>query len=60
MHEKSDAQLLRDYAESVSEVAFRELVQRHTDFIYSAAMRQVEPGRIGVDGHVAKQYALSI
>ena len=42
MREKSDAQLLRDYAEFGNEAAFHELVQRHTDFVYSAALRQVE------------------
>ncbi len=41
MQEKSDAQLLRDYAELGNEAAFRELVRRHTDFVYSAALRQV-------------------
>lgn len=38
---KSDAQLLREYAEEANEVAFREIVVRHTDLIYSAALRQV-------------------
>ena len=32
MHEKSDIQLLREYAETGEEAAFRELVTRHTDF----------------------------
>ncbi|MBI5773906.1 MAG: sigma-70 family RNA polymerase sigma factor [Verrucomicrobia bacterium] len=41
MQEPSDAQLLRDYATRGSESAFRELVTRHTDLIYSAALRQV-------------------
>lgn len=41
MREKSDAQLLREYAERGCEPAFRELVMRHADFIYSAALRQV-------------------
>jgi RNA polymerase sigma factor (sigma-70 family) len=41
MNEPSDVQLLRDYAEGGHEVAFRELVTRHTDFVYSAALRQV-------------------
>ena len=41
MHEKSDAQLLREYADTGEEAAFRELVTRHTDFVYSAALRQV-------------------
>src|ERR1039458_5253444 len=41
MHEKSDVQLLRDYAEDGHEAVFRELVARHTDFVFSAALRQV-------------------
>ena len=41
MHEESDIQLLRDYAEDGNEAAFRELVTRHTDLVYSAALRQV-------------------
>src|ERR1039458_2901702 len=40
MHEESDVQLLRDYAEDGNEAAFRELVTRHTDLVYSAALRQ--------------------
>ena len=32
MHEKSDIQLLREYAKGGDEAAFRELVARHTDF----------------------------
>ncbi|MBC8097090.1 MAG: sigma-70 family RNA polymerase sigma factor, partial [Akkermansiaceae bacterium] len=41
MHEKSDPELLRDYAEHRSEAAFREIVSRYTDMVYSAALRQV-------------------
>ena len=41
MQDKSDVQLLREYAEQGNEAAFRELVLRHTDLIYSAALRQV-------------------
>jgi len=41
MHEPSDVQLLRDYAEGGHEAAFHELVTRHTDLVYSAALRQV-------------------
>jgi len=39
--EKTDTQLLREYAEDGNEAAFREIVVRHTDLIYSAALRQV-------------------
>ncbi|HLP77992.1 MAG TPA: sigma-70 family RNA polymerase sigma factor [Candidatus Paceibacterota bacterium] len=43
MDEKPDSQLLREYAEHRSEAAFRELVYRYTDLVYSAALRQVIP-----------------
>ena len=49
MHEQSDVQLLRDYAEGGNEAAFRELVARHTDFVYSAALRQVDSPDIAGD-----------
>jgi RNA polymerase sigma factor (sigma-70 family) len=39
---KSDAQLLRDYAEQADEAAFREIVARHADLVYSSALRQVD------------------
>ena len=49
MHERSDVQLLRDYAQGGNEAAFRELVARHTDFVYSAALRQVDSPDIASD-----------
>ena len=41
MQEKPDVQLLRDYAEHGDEAAFRKIVVRYTDLVYSAALRQV-------------------
>jgi RNA polymerase sigma factor (sigma-70 family) len=41
MNEQTDSQLLRDYAGNHSEAAFTELVRRHLDFVYSAALRMV-------------------
>jgi RNA polymerase sigma factor (sigma-70 family) len=41
MKERSDRELLREYAEQGSESAFGELVARYTDLVYSAALRQV-------------------
>ena len=49
MQDQSDAQLLRAFAERADQAAFRELVTRHTDFVYSAALRQVESSAIAGD-----------
>jgi RNA polymerase sigma factor (sigma-70 family) len=42
MQSKSDAQLLREYAETKGDAVFAELVRRHTNLVYSAALRQSE------------------
>src|ERR1700722_15292607 len=42
MQEKSDVELLRAFAGRADDAAFREIVRRHTDLVYSAALRQVE------------------
>src|SRR5262245_19278260 len=42
MQSKSDAQLLREYVEHGIEAAFTEIVRRHTNLVYSAALRQVD------------------
>ena len=36
-----DTQLLRDYTEAKSQDAFTELVRRHLNLVYSAALRQI-------------------
>ena len=41
MKERSDKELLWEYAEQGSERAFGEIVARYTDLVYSAALRQV-------------------
>lgn len=38
----ADAELLRRYATERSEAAFAELVHRHLDFVYAAALRQAQ------------------
>lgn len=49
MQDKSDAELLREYAERGCEPAFREIVTRHTDLVYSAALRCVNSPDIACD-----------
>ncbi len=49
MQAESDAQRLRDYAERGNEAAFREIVTRHTDLVYSAALRQVDSSDLAAD-----------
>lgn len=48
MNDQSDTVLLRAYAENHSETAFAELVRRHVDLVYSAALRMV------CDSHLAQ------
>src|SRR5215831_13788028 len=42
----NDNELLREYARSASESAFAELVERHVNMVYSAALREMggDPG----------------
>jgi uncharacterized protein (TIGR03435 family) len=42
MNEHEDIELLRQYAEEQSDVAFEMLVKRHVNLVYSAARRSVE------------------
>src|SRR5205814_4210403 len=49
MSNLSDQQLLLDYAEHRSELAFAELVRRHVDFVYSAALRMVRDPQLAED-----------
>jgi len=51
----SDGELLRRYARSRSEAALAELVRRHVDLVYSAALRQVNG-----DAHLARDVAQSV
>jgi RNA polymerase sigma factor (sigma-70 family) len=51
----NDGDLLRLYAESGSEDAFSELVRRHLDLVYSAALRQVNG-----DAHLAQDVAQTV
>jgi len=45
----ADSQLLRDYTERRSDAAFAELVRRHVDFVYSAALRMVRDAHLAED-----------
>lgn len=51
----TDAELLRRYIQERSETAFTELVQRHLNLVYFAALRQV-----GGDAHRAKDVAQTV
>lgn len=50
-----DGELLRRYADEKSEEAFAELVRRHVDLVYSAALRQVNG-----DAHLAQDVAQTV
>jgi RNA polymerase sigma factor (sigma-70 family) len=50
-----DSELLRQFAKTNSQDAFAELVKRHVNLVYSAALRQVNG-----DGHLAKDIAQTV
>jgi RNA polymerase sigma factor (sigma-70 family) len=52
---ENDAELLRRYADEKSEAAFADLVRRHLDLVYSAALR-----RLGGDAHAAADVAQQV
>ncbi len=51
----ADATLLEEYGRNRSEVAFAELVRRHVDFVYAAALRQVNG-----DAHLAQDVTQAV
>jgi RNA polymerase sigma factor (sigma-70 family) len=54
MNSLTDQQLLREYAVRRAEAAFGELVRRHVDLVYSAALRMVR------DAHLAEDVTQSV
>jgi RNA polymerase sigma factor (sigma-70 family) len=49
VNSQTDQQLLRDYTGHRSETAFAELVRRHVDLVYSAALRMVRDAHLAED-----------
>ena len=49
MNSQTDSELLRAYAEERSDEAFAELVRRHVDLVYSAALRMVHSSHLAQD-----------
>ena len=59
MNSVSDHQLLREYLDHQSETAFGEVVSRHIDFVYSAALRLVHDRHLAEDVTQATFIALA-
>jgi RNA polymerase sigma factor (sigma-70 family) len=49
MNGLTDQELLRDYIERRSETSFAEVVRRHLDFVYSAALRMLRDAHLAED-----------
>jgi RNA polymerase sigma factor (sigma-70 family) len=49
VNDRTDQQLLREYAEYSSEEAFAEIVRRHVDLVHSAALRMVRDADLAKD-----------
>jgi len=45
----TDQQLLREYGARRTEAAFAEIVRRHVDLVYSAALRMVQDAHLADD-----------
>ena len=54
MNDLTDQQLLQEYTQRRAEAAFGELVRRHVDLVYSAALRMVR------DAHLAEDVTQSV